>query len=149
MSRAKALRAPRPGEIVDPYAKAQFKSLWAVVVHATDNTEDRQALYREAWVAMVGKARWREYGMQYHTTVGGTRLHVGYRFANPKDWFLIPEGGSAAEAEGPFHSKKIILHKLRLKTSSKRQPGVYDVPGWVLFTRDQTESINLKQEDLP
>lgn len=136
-------------EVVDPYAKAQFRSLWAVVIHVSEPGDDRQALYREAWVAMVGNKRWREYGMQFHTTRSGTVLHIGFRFANPKDWYLVSEGGSAEQAEGPFDSKKIILRKLGLITSTKRQPGVYDVVGWTIFTRDQAETIDLQQEKLP
>ena len=149
MSRARAVRAPKPGEVVDPYAAARFRSLWQVVVHATANDEDRQAAYREAWQSMVSNKRWREYGMAFHTLPSGHEIHAGYRFANPKDWYLIPEAGSAEEAEGPFDSKKIILRKLGLKTSRKRQPGVYDVKGWTMFTRDQAEAINLRQEKLP
>lgn len=133
-------------EVKDPYAMAQFSSLWSVVTHATDPDEDRQAKYREAWQAMVSEGRWGEYIMQYHTLQSGHRLHVGYRYANPKDWFTLEEG----EIDGPFPSKKLILHKHRVKASKTLGTGQYQVTNTVVaFTRDQAEAVGLQQEELP
>jgi hypothetical protein len=134
----------------DPRDRAQFSSLWQVVVHATDgdtSKEERLALMDvegEAYLAMVRTGRWGDYRMVRNAK----GQHLGYRLAARKDWFLIPEGGSVEQADGPFKTKKLILHKLRVKTSRKRAPGIYDVParkdvapGFTLFTRDQAEAI--------
>ena len=144
----------------DPRDAAQFSSLWQVVVHATNGdttTKARLALMDvegEAYLAMVKTGRWRDYRMVRNTK----GQHVGYRYANRKDWFLIPEGGALDQSDGPYRSKKLILHKLRVKTSRKRAPGIYDVParkdvapGFTLFTRDQAETIFGKgaEETLP
>jgi len=138
-------------EIVDPYAKARFKSLWAVVVHATPEDADRVKAYAEAQRAMVADKRWGEYGMVYHTCANGKVLHVGYRFANPNDWYLQD---NEFNVEGPFRSKKLILHKLRAKTSKKTEwAGVYrvEIEGVVyhLFTRARAEALAIRQELLP
>lgn len=132
-------------EVTDMYALAQFSSLWAVVVHATEPDADRQAAYAEAWAAMAAEGRWGEYQMQHHTTKSGYRVHVGYRRANPKDWFMCPEAGTTEECDGPFRSKNQIKARLRVKTTSKRSAGIYDAiseeGAFVVFTRDRATEI--------
>lgn len=134
----------------DPRDAAQFASLWQVVVHATngDTTKkERLALCDvegEAYLAMVRTGRWGDYRMVRNAK----GQHIGYRFASQKDWFVIPEAGTVEQADGPFRTKKLILSRLRVKTSRKRAPGIYDVPsktnehpGFTLFTRDQADVI--------
>ena len=137
-------------EVVDPYALAQFKSLWQVVVHASDVEDDRIKLYHEAHAAMVKNHRWGEYGMVFHTTKSGGRLHVGFRFANPKDWFKLGDDG---HVDGPFSTKAVILRRLCVKTSKTVDSGIYlakdEDQEYTLFTRDRAEAVGLAQEELP
>ena len=137
-------------EITDLYALAQYGSLWAVVIHATDTEADRYAAYEEAGRSMIEHGRWGPYHMQYHTLESGHRLHVGYRYANPKDWMLLSDAG---EIDGPFPSKKLILHKLRVKASTTVQAGVYlakaEDQEYTIFTRDEAATVGLTQEELP
>ena len=138
----------RPGEIVDPYAKARFGSLWRVVVHATEEGTDRAKVYAEATKTMIATGAWGAYRMVYHETKSGHRLHVGYRYARPTDWFLSDNGRTP---EGPFRSKRIILRKIRVKSGTKtNRPGVYTArPNWLLFTRANAECLGFNPEKLP
>lgn len=130
----------------DPYAEAQFTSLWRVVVHATEEGTDRMKVYYEAAKAMVKDKRWRAYRMMFSPIKG---FHVGYRFANPKDWFTINDETDAID--GPFSSKKIILRKHRLKRSKKMSAGVYslEVDNLLAFTRDRARAVGVDEEVLP
>ena len=125
---------------------AQFDTLWKVVVHATaaENETPKQLEQRrlklhdgEAADAMVDHGHWRGYEMVRSPVKG---LHVGYRFIDPKHWFFVAHG-VGNEPEGPFVSKKIILRKLQQKTSKKREPGIYSIPGFTIFTRDMAEQV--------
>lgn len=128
----------------DPYAKAQFGSLWKVVVHATADTEDRLAVYRDAWAAMVRDRRWRSYRMIFSPVKG---FHVGYAYANPRDWYVLNE--TTDEVEGPFGSKKMCLRVAREKRGRKVQPGVYAAGDYLIFTRANAEDVGLTGEVLP
>lgn len=133
----------------DCYAVAQFSSLSAVITHALSPEDDREAAYDEAGDAMVLHGRWRGYRMMFSPKL---RFHIGYRFENPKDWFLLLRDADAAqvgEIEGPFRAKKSILAKLRVKRSNVVRQGVYTVDRYTLFTRDQAESLNVDSEALP
>ena len=131
---------------VDPYDEAQFSSLWAVVTHASEPDEDRFRLALEAHEAFVRDKRWRGYRMVFSPIKG---IHVGFRFANPKDWFTINDETDAVE--GPFDSKKIILRKHHLKRSKKLSAGVYslEVDNLLAFTRDRARAVGLDEEILP
>ncbi len=130
----------------DPYGEAQFSSLWAVVTHATEPDEDRWALYREAHASMVATKQWRAYRMVFSPVKG---VHVGFRYANPKDWFTIND--QTDEVDGPFDSKKIILRKHRLKRSKYLAAGLYslEVDNLLAFTRDKARSVGVDEEILP
>ena len=127
----------------DPYDEAQFSSLWAVVTHASEPDEDRFRLMLEAHQAFVVFQRWRAYRMVFSPV---KRYHVGFSYANPKDWFLLSDDGVVA---GPFDSKKIILRKLQAKRSSIVRAGVYTYDGWTMFTRDCAVHVGLDEEVLP
>jgi len=141
----------------DPYAAAQFNSLWKVVVHATDplpgetvhNTEDRRlALLPVASKAMVLHGKWRGYRMVFSPNKG---LHVGFRYAKPTDWFLRSEEDGTVD--GPFVSKNRIKAKLGLKRTAKVSPGVYRAGAasgqYTLFIRERAGEVNVQEETLP
>lgn len=130
----------------DPYGDAQFASLWQVVVHATEQEVDRFKVYRDAAKAMVKDGQWLAYRMLFATTPSGYRYHVGYRYANPRDWFILPKGG---EVDGPFRSKKLCLRVVRAKSATKVDSGVYAVGDTMIFTRAQAGAVNIEQEVLP
>ena len=135
------------GKYEDPRDAAQFHSLWDVVVHASGPEDDREILYDTAAAAMVEDHRWREYIMVFTPK---RHLHVGYRYANPKDWFLLDANGGI---DGPFKAKRHALKKIRAQKSATVGPGVYtakvDGAEYTLFTRDRAEGLGLKQEELP
>ena len=135
------------GRITDPYSEAQFSSLWQVVVHATEQGTDRFKVYRHAATAMVKRGQWGAYRMLYSTVKSsGFRYHVGYRYANPKDWFTL----TGAEVDGPFRSKRAILRKHGVRKSSTLGTGRYQVtPDVIAFTRDQASHFDIEQEVLP
>lgn len=127
----------------DPYAEAQFPSLWKVVVHATEEGTDRMKAYYGAAKAMVRDHQWGAYRMVFSPIKG---LHVGYRYANPRDWFTL----TGAEVDGPFSSKRTILRKHKVKSSKTLGTGRYQVtPEIIAFTRDQAEVLGLNPEVLP
>jgi len=128
---------------VDRRAGARFHSLWQVVVHATTAESDRWKAYAAAQKAMIKHGKWRGYGMVFSPV---KRQHVGYRFANPKDWFLLLDDGAV---DGPFQTKASILRRLQLKKSKVAGNGIYTVPGATLFTRDAAPGVGLKESDLP
>ncbi len=129
----------------DIYSAAQFGSLTEVVAHASSPTQDREKLYGQASKAMIKDGRWRGYIMQYSPRL---HLHVGYRFANPKHWFLKASTGFIV-VEGPFRSKKSILSRLRVKTSTQVSAGVYSAQGYTIFTRDHAADVGVDEETLP
>ncbi len=131
----------------DIYSAAQFGSLTEVVAHASSPTQDREKLYGQASKAMMKDGRWRGYIMQYSPRL---HLHVGYRFANPKHWFLSREAEFTKDVEGPFRTKRTILNRLGVKTSKQVSPGVYVVGEHTfLFTRDQAGELSFNEEELP
>jgi hypothetical protein len=134
------------GRKTDPYGDAQFASLWQVVVHATEQGVDRFKVYAEAAKAMIADHQWRAYRMLFAQTGSGYRYHVGYRYANPRDWFILPKDG---EVNGPFRSKKLCLRVVRAKSATKVDSGVYAVGDTMIFTRAQAGAVNIKQEVLP
>jgi hypothetical protein len=103
--------------------------------------------YEEACRALASPPhRWGEWVAVFHPKFDGQI--VGYRRLRRKDWFLLPEGGRVDEVVGPYATKGAILRMLGFKTSKQVQSGVYTVEGWILFTRDRAEKLNL-QEPLP
>jgi hypothetical protein len=136
----------RKNEIVDPYATARFGSLWQVVVHATEQDEDRHAVYAEACQSMLDTGAWREYRLVYFALRSGYKIHVGYRFARPTDWFTVTREGVT---EGPYKSKRIILRKHRVRTAQKQASGIYKIDGYLLFTRANAETLGINPEELP
>lgn len=135
----------------DLYACVPFPTMWKVVVHATpgDLTEkERLAVYNKASDAFAKDGRWNGYVTMFRELRSGLKIPVGYRWANPKDWFLRRE--AEGEVEGPFQTKKLILANLRAKSASKTDsPGVYKVGDAVLFTRDRAAAVGLNPEVLP
>lgn len=136
----------RPNEIVDPYALPRFGSLWQVVIHASEPDADRHALYAEAHAAMLATGQWGPYRMVHHSLKSGYRIHTGYRYARPTDWFTTTREG---EVEGPYPSKRIILHKHRVKTAQKQASGIYKIDGYLLFTRANAQTLGINPEELP
>lgn len=147
----------RGNTIEDIYSAAQFGSLWKVVVHATEAKpgEDEEELLQrrldllhgEAAQSMMLTGKWRGYRKQYSPK---KRLHVGFRFANPKDWFILTAEG---EVEGPFQSKNIIKSKLRVKRTTYIAAGIYTAHAedtdYTLFTRDRAADVDQNEEELP
>ena len=130
----------------DPYADSQFQSLWAVVCHALGPDEDRYGVYAgEATEAMIRDHRWRGYRMVFAATPSGYPYHVGYRFANPRDWFVKTE----VMIDGPFRSKRLCLRVLRVKSAAKVEAGVYQAGDSFIFTRANAASVGVDEEVLP
>ena len=127
----------------DPYAEAQFPSLWKVVVHATDDGEDRHAVYEVAHAAMLADHRWGPYRMLFNEDRGH---HVGYYYANPKDWFILSDTGSI---DGPFPTLRRCKRKLGAPRVKQMRAGVYCYKSWTLFTRDNAPAMDIHERRLP
>ena len=134
----------RKNESIDKrWRNVRIPSLYTVILRATDPEEDRTALAEEAWQALKAGKVWREHEAIFSDD-RDPQIR-GYRKVRLNDWFLLGDDGSV---EGPFPTKKLVLHKLRVKTSTKAGYGIYLVPGWTIFTREVAADVGLTRREL-
>lgn len=131
----------RKREIVDRrWHRVELPSLWRVLTRVHGEA-DAAAHYDRAVKAVKKTGRYLEW-LAVRSPLGQV---LGYRRANPKEWFYREKDG---RIEGPFDTKKLILHALRAKGASKVDTGIYAHGDTILFTRDRAEAVGLTQEIL-
>jgi hypothetical protein len=118
----------------------EVANLYKVVCRETDTEADRLKVLDRAQRAIVKTGRWKE----WEAVKRPTGQIIGYRKLRDGDWFVVDNNGCF---EGPFKTKRLCLAKLRVKSATKIDSGIYQAGDNRICTRARLDDVLSSDED--